>query len=520
MECRTFDPVLCAVGAPMAPTAQAHVAACALCAEEVTELVALLRQVPLGEELAAAYAAIWPPRLIVARSGRFGPLPGALGVDEAGPVLADESSAGGTWAHFEALEWATMPGPREALRLQVTTPQGQFPKGQLIPIGWPVRVRYALDEDGEVLVVHRDGAGALQLLFPTPTTPNPHWPAGTASFEGTIEGRHGERQQFVVLATKTRVLPDPFPFDGPVPLARLYRAARTRAAALPPDHWCEAIWPYTAVALSRVDYYRCLTDLGAFEAACLREIHDKGDWAKTACGEVCHRVLTAYATASEPVDPALHALFVAITERLIRYWVGHRRGTWDETVLQDTVQAVYSEFFATARRRPLAFTSTVELQDGTRLPLPCYTALLAYLRTITLRQVLAEWRQQRRAEQDAFLRRMHRQAALLTDNERACVQRWASAHLGHDTVQQALLAGALRGLKPKALLAQEAVLRRAYAPVGTHKLANDRDGLLRRVYTAIRCQQPPEVIVALRNWLARTSGEPPVLDEDEDEADG
>jgi tetratricopeptide (TPR) repeat protein len=260
-------------------------------------------------------------------------------------------------------------------------------------------MRYVLDDDGEVPVVHRDGARFLQLLSPSRRRPAPHWPAGMVSFEGTIEGRHGERQQFVLLATKSRVLPDPFPFERQVSLARLYHEARTRAELLPPDQWCEAIWPYTAVDMRVVESYRHLTDLAALEAACLGEIHNKEDWAKSACGEVCHRVLASYATVQAPTDPALHALFIAITERLIRYWAGYWRKTWDEAVLQDVVQAVYSELFITARRRPLAFTSTVKMQDGTLLWLPCYTALLAYLKTITWREVLPiEWRQERRAE--------------------------------------------------------------------------------------------------------------------------
>jgi hypothetical protein len=101
---------------------------CVLCAEEVTELVALLRQVPLGEELAAAYATTWPPRLSATRAGDFRPLSGVPPVDEAEPVLADESSTGDTWAHFEALEWVTTPGPREATRLQVVPTHPSAPR--------------------------------------------------------------------------------------------------------------------------------------------------------------------------------------------------------------------------------------------------------------------------------------------------------------------------------------------------------------------------------------------------------
>jgi hypothetical protein len=333
------------------------------------------------------------------------------------------------------------------------------------------------------------------------------WRAGTALFTGTIEGHHGERQQFVILATKVRVFPDQGTFTEAVDLETVYRQALERAWALPQDQWCEAILPYTAIDLQVVERYRQLEDLATLEAACLHEIHDKADWAKTACGEVCSRVLAALGSKEQSRSSKIHDLFIAITEKLIRYWVGHWQGTWEEQALRDAVQEVYGQFFQTARRRPLAFMSTLETASGQPLQLPCYTALLAFLKTITLRVVFAEWRERRRAEVQTFLRCMHRKAAQLSTDDKALWQMWVATHVLDEAVDQAIFAGVLAGTKPKALVREHPEIRQAFGQE-YKKLANARDAILRRVYREMQRRQPLELLPVLQRLMTSTADTP------------
>jgi hypothetical protein len=268
-------------------------------------------------------------------------------------------------------------------------------------------------------------------------------------------------------------------------------AART----LPQEQWCKAVLPYTTVDPAVVERYRQLSDLEALEAACLYEIADKEDWAKSACGEVCHRVLRHLQSDHRERDEAIHRLFYAITERLIRYWVGHWRRTWKEEVLQDAVQEVYTEFYKTARRHTLTFLHTVETMQGQSLQLPCYTALLAFLKRITIRVVFAEWRQKRRAEVQAFLRFMHREAPRLPLAQKRHFQTWVWTHVVGDEVERAMFEGVLAGTKPQQLLAHP-LLQQAFLPVHgavNKQLANRRDALLRRVWKAM-AQSPPAAL--------------------------
>lgn len=509
MECQTLDPVEVVVSGLTHPAEAEHLGSCALCAAEVAEVQDLLQRAPLGEELAAAFGVAAPGPSRVPNTPPRRPV-GPFQAGEGMPLLADDLSDGGTFARFVALE----PPGLERVRLEVTLPKGQ----QLLPMGVPVTVRYTVDADCDVLVVHRNGTRQVQVLSPTPDHPDPFWRAGTAAFTGLIEGHHGERQQFVILATTARVLPHPIPFGAPTPLEAMYVEALARVKDLPVVQWCKAVWPYTAVDLDVVAFYRAMTDLAALRAACLREIHDKQDWVKAACGEVCRRVLALPADVPQPSGTAVRDLFVHITQKLIRYWVGHWRGTWEEQVLEEAVQAVYEQFFQTARRRALAFTCTWETVSGPPLQFPCYTALLAFLKTITLRVVFAEWRAQRRREIHAFLRAMHRGAAHLSEGEKALLRTWVCEHVQEDGIEHALVAGVFAGMKPKAMLAEYPVLQQAFG--GDNKqLANTRDALLWRVYQTIRQRGPDEVRAVLTHLLAADGGQWGELEEDDPDDD-
>jgi hypothetical protein len=145
--------------------------------------------------------------------------------------------------------------------------------------------------------------------------------------------------------------------------------------------------------------------------------------------------------------------------------------------------------------------NTLETMSGQPLQLPCYTALLAFLKTITCRVVFAEWREQQRAEIQTFLRCMHGKVAQLSADDKALWYTWVITHVLEEPIDQLIFAGVLAGTKPKSLIQKHLELQRAFGQ-DYKQLANARDAILRRVYREMKQRQPAELLPVLQRLMA------------------
>lgn len=510
MDCEMFDPVSFVIRGPKGQAEEEHVGGCRLCADEVEEVKSLLRE-PVGEDLAAAFGDTTLATLGSIEVPDFMPVREEDGYAEALfsfpiPLLSDEVSEGRSFARLTlepSVDWVSLRG----VRLKVTIAKGQ----QLLPIGVPVKVWCTLDEDAYVFVAHCNGKREVQGCYPTPKNPDPFWRAGPGHFSGIIEGCHGERQQFVIIATKAPILPRQIPFGDPKELEAMYLNVLDKIRALPEERWCKVVFPYTAVDLEVVESYR-EKDLRSLEEVCLRELKDKEDRAKTACGEVLRQFFTLPDAEKRKGDNPVQNLLVEITQKLIRRWVNDSWHTWNDQVLQDPIQNVYAEFFQTARRQPLLFTSTFETLSGQPVQLACYSDFLGYLKKITVRHVFPDWRKERRAKFNAFLRFMHRYPSRLPLVEKNRFQEWVCQNVLQDGVEEKIFSCALEGNKPKKML-EDPEIKKAFTNLSPKRsanweLANARDSSLWRVYEAVRRGGPEDLKNLIAHMIAVTTVTP------------
>lgn len=526
-ECQMWDSFMALLAVPPAPQVQAHLEACWECAEEF----ALLQQQrqPLVAEVAVAYGDATGVSLLL--SG--GPLPllgvylphtavvDALPADFPLPLVEVPWPPEGTFAHPQFYVGMRIEQVQGRVRVRgqrrqqgrfivVTTPEREL----FLPMGATVQGLATVTEACHLVVVHQDAQGHLQLLRPTVEQPDTAQPADTTAVTLLIQGRHGERQQLTLVVTPERVLPGRLPFADAEKLAECCREVLAYVRTYPIDQWALVPLRYTVVDRQRVEQERTLS-LAALEAQCLKELPDEADAAKTACAEVCDRLLSCPAAAW---DSALFELFRAITQRFVWHVVMRVRQTKDETqvatqtAVRDVVDVVYGEFFKTAQRPEFRdkFLRTCHV-PGDR-PFTCfsYLALLEYLRTIALVHAFPEERERERAARKAALPALGRWLPFLAEEVRTALHAWACAHvLRAETWQQEVLAGHLAGESPSEMLQRRAALRqrfydrpKAQAEKTVH---NQRDSVVWQMYKGVM-QRGPDVLQAALQHLLATRG--------------
>src|SRR5262249_45589586 len=140
-------------------------------------------------------------------------------------------------------------------------------------------LKLRLDEECYVKIFHVDAGGKINRVFPSSFSPS-LLQKGVYEFPGIVEGTHDEIQKFITLATKAELTENDL-FVERLGLSWL-AAFNQYVQTLPAEQWSWSEYSYRVVDTNSVS----LEDL---EESCTREVRDRSDKEKPACGEVCRR---------------------------------------------------------------------------------------------------------------------------------------------------------------------------------------------------------------------------------------
>jgi hypothetical protein len=524
LECQAFDPVSYVTTPSLEEVlVRLHLATCWECAEDVAECQRLRR--PLLEEVTAAYrdvtldATRGPDALpqVPGPSCSAGPAGPAARQALPLPLIEEAVSPEGTFArpllHLGmriVMSRERGRGGRQGKFVVVTTPEREL----FFPLGAVVQGTYTVHTDCYLCIVLHDAHGDMQLLWPTEAAPSALQEAGTAVLPLAVRGNHGERQRLDLVVTRTPLLPPRLPFADASRLAVRCHEALDYVRQRPQEEWAIVPLAFTVVDPQRVATTRDLP-VHTLASDCAAELHDKGDAAKVACAEVCHRLLSFPPTAwGDPNVAQLYQLFRGITERLVWRVVSNLRDGEDQAVKRTIIDTVYSEFYASAeecslRAQPESFGAkflrTCHRQDGGFFTYFSYFALLEYLRKIALIHTFAEEKEHWDSLRKAHLPQLRQGLPRLAEDVRTDLTTWAYQYVLREEVSQDIFAGLLRGDRPPAMLQRSARLQHFLQDLSESdakkKLHNLRDSTAWRVYKGVMRKGPERLQHALQHLL-------------------
>jgi DNA-directed RNA polymerase specialized sigma24 family protein len=388
-----------------------HLAACALCLEEIEEIRDLLSTSPV-EELTQAYQGLEFTLISVPTA-----LVRHLFPKNACELFLDELRR--RWAAAPLAEIAWAPA---RLDFHAELRPGKRPRYY---IGQTVTLRLRVDEDCYLTLLHLDPGGQVRPISPDSREAS-QLHAGAYEFSGTVEGAHDEIHTLIALASRSALR-----WPGAALLAFTstpMHALQAQLNGLSRDQYSWSEYQYRVADPSQ-------TSIDDLEESCKLEIADRGDQQKPACGEVSRRTLDISLSDSQRSEA--FSVFYKITSRLILRWITLWTDQLPAQGAKDTeayLQEIYTRLL------------------GSKVQCRGYLLLLGYLKTIATRVLLQEHRALKRQAISALRRKL---AGLSPEHgDGTFIQRVVECLTAHglkDALDCLLLEGLMRGERLTAL---------------------------------------------------------------------